>query len=94
MAVTVKRAFLKGAISWYISKAQNVRLMSDVLLCLELKRGNRVFVVELLFKKGYESDGLSRPEILKKWIKRFDEKIRSTILLDLVTIGFIPEKGC
>ena len=74
MAVTVKRAFLKGALSWYISKAQNVRLMSDVMLCLELKWKNRVFVVEILFRKGYESDGLSRPEILKKWIKRFDEK--------------------
>ena len=57
MAVTVKRAFLKGAISWYISKAQNVRLMSDVLLCLELKRGNRVFVVELCAAAG-EADAL------------------------------------
>lgn len=94
MAVTVKRAFLKGVISWYISKAQNVRLMSDVLLCLELKRGNRVFVVELLFKKGYESDGLSRPEILKSGSSVLMKKIRSTISLDLVTIGFIPEKGC
>ena len=72
MAVTVKRAFLQGMLSWYFSKAGNVRLMHDISLCLEIERCKRVFAVELIFKKGYESDGLSRPEFSKRWIKKFD----------------------
>lgn len=74
MAVTTKRAFLQGMLSWYFSAAGNVRLMHDISLCLEIEREKRVFAVELLFKKGYESDGLSRPDFVAKWIKKFDKE--------------------
>lgn len=74
MAVTVKRAFLQGMLLQYFSKAGNVRLMHDISLCLEIEQKKRVFTVELIFLKGFESDGLTRPDLFGKWIKKFDRE--------------------
>lgn len=74
MATKVKKAFLNGAVAWYFSKAGNVRLMSNVTLCVEIERKGRRYDFEMLFKKGYESDGLSRPDFIGGWIPRIDEK--------------------
>lgn len=73
MAVTVKRSFLQSDVpQFYVKDGGIVRLLTPISVCLELQKKSRVYAVELLFKKGYESDGLSRPEFIGGWIKRFD----------------------
>ena len=73
MAVTVKRSFLRGDVPQFYVKGNGVhRLLNPVVVCMEIQKGAHIFAVELLFKKGYESDGISRPDFIGGWIKRFD----------------------
>jgi len=94
MSVKVKKSFLNGALSWYFSKAGCVRLMDDVSLCMEIERDKRCYAFELLFKKGYENDGLNVPKFLQKWFKKIDKKNELYNFAGFAFCFLYDVKGC
>lgn len=73
MAVTVKKAFVRGPTSWLYRKDGWFRLLIDSTLALEIVKDEKRFVFDARFLKGYETDGLSVPKIFQKWFPKFDK---------------------